>query len=87
MAALWAALAAPAGADTYRGIEVAPERRCAPYDRSEYRYSQSLGPRIVASIGRIYGPYTGRCFAGTRGTDIEHMVTPLRRPFAPRRRP
>ena len=68
--AVWAA----AAAETYRGIEVAPEYRCAPYDRGDYRYSQSLEPRIVASIGKVYGPYTGRCFASTRETDIEHMV-------------
>ena len=76
-AALTAALAAwafAASAETYRGIEIAPERRCAPYDRSDYRYSQSLEPRIVASIGRVYGPYTGRCFDNTGETDIEHMV-------------
>ncbi len=72
--AVVAALAVPAGADTYRGVEIAPERRCAPYDRADYRYSQSLEPRIVASIGKVYGPYTGRCFADTGETDIEHMV-------------
>lgn len=74
IATLAAALAVPVGADRYRGIEVAPERRCAPYDRDDYRYPQSVEARIVASIGRIYGPYTGRCFASARETDIEHMV-------------
>ena len=63
-----------AASETYRGIEVAPERRCAPYDRAYYRYSQALESRIVAAIGKIYGPYTGRCFASTDETDIEHMV-------------
>ena len=62
-------------AETFRGVEVAAERRCAPYDRADYRYSQSLEPRIVAAIGQVYGPYTGRCFAGTGDTDIEHIVT------------
>ena len=28
----------------------------------------------MASIGAVYGPYTGRCFASTGETDIEHMV-------------
>ena len=70
------ALAVPiaAAAETYRGIKVAPEHRCAPYDRTDYRYSQSLEQRIVASLGKVYGPYTGRCFGSTRETDIEHMV-------------
>ena len=73
-AALGWAFAVPAAAETYRGIEVAPERRCSPYDRANYRYSQSLEPRIVAALGQVYGPYTGRRFAGTGETDIEHMV-------------
>lgn len=67
-------LASLASAETYRGITVAPERRCAPYDRSEYPYPQSIEQRIVASIGAIYGPYSGTCFATTRQTDIEHIV-------------
>ena len=46
----------------------------APYDRSHYRYSRSLEPRIAASMGQVYGPDTGRCFGGTGETDIEHMV-------------
>ena len=64
-ATLTAALALAAAAETYRGIDVAPEHRCAPYDRSDYRYSQSLETRIVASIGKVYGPYTGTCFEGS----------------------
>ena len=28
----------------------------------------------MVSLGKIYGPYTGRCFGSTRETDIEHMV-------------
>ena len=63
-----------ASADTYRGVPVAPESRCAPYDRSEYPYSQSVERRIVEGLGAIYGPYTGTCFASTGQTDIEHMV-------------
>ena len=54
--ALAAAIALTSAAETYRGIDVAPEHRCAPYDRGDYRYSQSLEPRIVASIGKVYGP-------------------------------
>jgi len=88
-AALTAALAVALAA-TYRGIEVAPERRCAPYDPGDYRHSQSVEARIVASIGQVYGPYTGRCFAGTGETDVEHTVA-RRRPTTaasapPRRR-
>lgn len=64
----------PAAGDTYRGVRVAPESRCAPYDRDDYPYSQSVEQRIVASLGAVYGPYSGACFASTGETDIEHMV-------------
>ena len=60
--------------DTFRGVAVAPERRCAPYDRSDYRYPQSVERRIVDRIGKIYSPYTGQCFASTGETDIEHII-------------
>ena len=63
-----------ASAETWRGIEVAPEFRCSPYDRDDYRYPQSVEAEIVQGIGEIYGPYTGRCFSSTRETDIEHIV-------------
>ena len=71
------AFAAPAlAADTWRGIVVAPENRCADYNkRRDYPYSPSVEDRIVAGLGgRIYGPYTGRTFSSTRRTDIEHIV-------------
>ena len=62
-------------AERWRGLTVAPEHRCAPYDRDDYPYSQSVETRIIAGMGgRVYGPYTGRHFASRRETDIEHMV-------------
>ena len=54
----------------WRGLKVAPESRCSPYNRDDYSYPQS----VEAEIGGIYGPYTGRCFSSTRETDIEHIV-------------
>ena len=62
------------GQQTYRGVRVEPEVRCAPYDRDEYAYPQSVESEIIAGIGKIYGPYTGQCFATPRETDIEHIV-------------
>ena len=50
-AALASVLATASAAETYRGIEVAAERRCAPYDRADYRHSQLLEPRIVTAMG------------------------------------
>ena len=70
-----AAATLPADSDRWRGLAVAPEHRCAPYDRADYPYPQSVEARIVrAQGGRIYGPYTGRWFRSTRETDIEHIV-------------
>ena len=61
--------------ETWRGLTVAPEHRCSPYERSDYPYPQSVEREIVASMGGVvYGPYTGRVYAGTGETDIEHMV-------------
>ena len=61
--------------ETWRGLTVTPEHRCAPYDRRDYSYRQSVEAQIVESMGgRVYGPYTGRHFTSRRETDIEHMV-------------
>ena len=59
---------------TWRGLVVAPEHRCSAYDSDDYRYAQSLEARIVAALGDIFSPYTGRCFDDARQTDIEHIV-------------
>ncbi len=68
----------PAGAQqasTWRGLTVSPEVRCTPYDSDDYRYSPNLEQAAIASMGgRIYSPYSGRTFARTTETDIEHMV-------------
>ena len=62
------------GQETYRGVRIEPEFRCAPYDRDQYPYPQSVESEIIAGIGKVYGPYTGQCFATSRETDIEHIV-------------
>ena len=68
-------LVAGASAETWRGLTVAPEHRCAPYDKKrDYPYPQSVEREIVRQLGAVYGPYTGRCFASTGETDIEHIV-------------
>ena len=59
---------------SWRVLVVAPEARCAPYDADAYRYSPSVEAGIVAALGGVYGPYTGRWFASPRDTDIEHIV-------------
>ncbi len=61
-------------AQEWRGLVVAPEERCAPYDDSEYRYSQSVESRIADSLGGVYSPYTCETFGTLNETDIEHIV-------------
>ena len=68
-------LVAGVSAETWRGLTVAPEHRCAPYDKKrDYPYPQSVERDIVRELGAVYGPYTGTCFASARETDIEHIV-------------
>ncbi|MCY4652519.1 MAG: excalibur calcium-binding domain-containing protein, partial [Dehalococcoidia bacterium] len=65
----------PSSTALWRGLEIADEDRCSPYDSDDYRYSRSVEDRIVADMGGIiYGPYTGRWFSSTGETDIEHIV-------------
>ncbi len=61
-------------AETWQGLTVKPENRCSPYRSKDYSYPQSVEPQIIHSIGKIYSPYTGRCFASRYETDIEHIV-------------
>ena len=61
-------------AETWRGLRVAPESRCSPYQASDYSYPQSVEIRIIESLGAIWSPYTGRTFTNRRATDIEHIV-------------
>ncbi|MCY4356251.1 MAG: excalibur calcium-binding domain-containing protein [Gammaproteobacteria bacterium] len=64
-----------AQSETWRGLVVAPERRCSPYNRQrDYQYSQSIELDIIEGLGAVYSPYTGTCFNSRGETDIEHMV-------------
>lgn len=72
---LWLAAACPvAAAETWRGLTVAPEHRCARYEAGDYRYPQAVEPQIIARLGKIFSPYTAQCFQHRRQTDIEHIV-------------
>ncbi len=66
---------ATTGQQTWRGLVVASEDRCSPYDPDDYPYSQSVEQQIVQNMGGIiYGPYTATWFDSTSQTDIEHIV-------------
>ena len=61
--------------EVWRGIPVAPESRCSPYDRDDYPYSQSVELQIIAREGgQICSPYTNECFESRFDTDIEHII-------------
>ena len=60
--------------EEWRGLVVAPEERCAPYDANEYSYPQSVEPLIADRLGGIYSPYTCETFGELTKTDIEHIV-------------
>lgn len=62
------------GQGTWRGLTVAAEVRCSPYEAGDYRYPPSIESDIIADLGGIYSPYTGQRFSSPRETDIEHMV-------------
>ena len=59
---------------TWRGLIVAPENRCSPYDAGDYSYQQSVEQRIVDQLSGVFSPYTCESFGSTRETDIEHVV-------------
>ena len=58
----------------WRGLVVAQEQRCAPYDRDTYPYPQSVEDALIEDIGGILSPYTCERFASKFDTDIEHIV-------------
>ena len=64
------AISLPAAAEEiWRGITVAPEHRCTPYERDDYRYPQSVEQKVIERLeGRIYGPYTGRHFESPKAS-------------------
>ena len=66
--------ACPASTGTWRGIRVAPECRCTPYDRDDYPYPQSVEARIADRLGGMFSPYDGTRFSNLRESDIEHII-------------
>ena len=55
-------LTAPAsGPETWRGLVIAPEHRCAPYDRQrQYPYQQSIEAEIVVGMGGSIPAHAGK---------------------------
>ena len=64
----------PTQTGSWRGLTIAPEDRCSPYDSDDYRYPQSVEDDIVRDLGGIYSPYTCESFDSDTQTDIEHIV-------------
>ena len=61
-------------AQLWNGVVVAPENRCAPYDRDTYPYPWSVEDTLIAELGGILSPYTCERFASKFDADIEHIV-------------
>lgn len=61
--------------NTWRGLVVAPECRCSPYERSDYRYLSDLEDAIVKRLGGMWSPYTGLQFNSLDESDIEHIIS------------
>ena len=72
-AAQVAACAAGSG-ERWRGLVVAPECRCTPYDRDDYDYPQSVEAQIAARLGGLVSPYDGTRFESLKESDIEHII-------------
>ena len=68
------AVRCPAPTGTWRGLRVAAECRCSPYDDDDYGYSRSVEPRIARALGGAWSPYDGTAFESLRESDIEHIV-------------
>ena len=61
-------LVGSASPETWRGLTVALEHRCSPYDKKrDYLYPQSVERDIVRGLGAVYRPYTGTCFSSASG--------------------
>ena len=61
----------------WRGLVVANENECTPYNRNDYRYSPRLEKKIIERNlkGQHYSPYTGEVFRSLRDSQIEHIVS------------
>ena len=58
-----------------RGIRVAPECRCTPYDRDDYDGDPpSVEVQITERLGGMWSPYDLRRFGTLRESDIEHII-------------
>ena len=64
----------PTQTGLWRGLTIAPENRCSPYDSDDYSYPQSVEDDIVRDLGGIYSPYTCESFESDTETDIEHII-------------
>ena len=66
-----AALAQP----TWRGLVVADESECAPYDSNDYRYDRdSIMLHIWMQTGAFFSPYDDRVY-DIKEVDVEHRVS------------
>ena len=58
----------------WKGLQIAPESRCSPYDRADYPYPWTLERDASRRDGGFYEAYTRQYHLNPRNTDIEHVV-------------
>ena len=83
-AVVLAVLAGAASAETWRGLTIAPEHRCSPYDRKrDYPYPQSVEQDIVRALGAVCSPTTANSGGGCNPVvTATETPTPSRWPCA-----
>ncbi len=64
----------PTDGGAQRGLIIAPELRCTPYDPDDYTYPPSVEADIVGALGGLYSPYTCETFLSVLEADMEHIV-------------
>ena len=72
---VWVKGTSPPTPGMWRGLVVAPERRCSEYDPDDYRHPDSLRETVVTAMNeRVYSPYTGVYYDDIRDVDVDHIV-------------
>ena len=60
--------------ELFKGLVVAKEETCSPYDRDDCGYSAYLDVIKAAELGGIHAVYEDLCYSTYRDVHIEHLV-------------
>lgn len=59
---------------SWRGLTVASENRCSPYERDDYSFKRERHEAELIEIWGFTSPYTGEEFPDLEGIDIDHLI-------------